>query len=299
MLQVEVDRTVCYLFAVFYQLGIWSRHEESYRRGLIRRTLYVFHYFSFFIFIATRAIQSDNDDEKLILMEVAIGVVILMVKLYYLLWKTDEILTFFEDPIVTHCMTTNDDYGEVQDKVKKIGKYFRAYITILIFTAIVVILLALPIFTGEKTLPIFMRFDSDSESFYDTILYCMSFFFISTGIITSVIYNGFMLFIWYVMYNYSIEYKVLGNRFKALGGSTYEQELVDLIRSHKNLSRYIDAILVKSEIFFFIFYYRSTVEEFRSCFSGLFLGEISTGAVSICVSTYNLSYVSKNFSICC
>lgn len=232
MFQAEVDKTLCFVVMVLHQIGFWHTDEQSYRREMLRRTVFIFNTL-FLIFIIMWSFQSD-DNEKLFLMEVAVSVAVALVKLFYMLWRKDEILTFFEDPIVTHCITNRNELAEVNDKIKKIGKFFQFYFLMMFVSMSLVIIAPLPMFSGQKMLPLFIRFDSESD--YETVIYWLLFVFMSLGVILSMITSYLMLFVWYIMHNYSIEYKLLGNRFKRLGGSTYQQEFADLIDSHKNLS---------------------------------------------------------------
>lgn len=234
MFEVKVDKTLCIVVALLYEFGVWRKDEEPYRRWIFRRTLFILQYISFLIYILTLAFRSDDDDEKLFLINVAIGIFVVIVKMFYLLFKKDEILTFFEDPIVAHCITNNDDAIEVNDKIKVFGKLSQVYLSVILLATIAVTFSPLPIFSGQKMLPFFVRFDSESE--FDTILYYVSYVFVSFGAFASFVFNWMTLFIWYIMFNYSIEYKLVGNRFQRLGGPTYERDLIDLILSHKNLS---------------------------------------------------------------
>ncbi len=240
MYKVEVDITLRRIIEIFGRIGIWRNGEESAVRKSSIRILYFLQYLSFLIYILNAAYQaylSADRSQFVFLVEVIIVVAILTVKLAYLLWRKDEILNLLYDPNVTHCIENRDESLEVNQNINKIVIFNKVYFLIMILTFFIDIIVVLPTVTrDERLLPLFIEFNLESE--YDMILYWMTFLLISVCLALSVIYTFIMLFLWYILFNYSIEYKLLGRRLKALGtitSNTYQQELIHLIRAHNNL----------------------------------------------------------------
>lgn len=240
MYKVEVDPTLCRIIEIFRQIGIWPNEGITEIRKSLIRIFYLLHHFSFDFFIAKsvyEAILSKDINQLVFLVEAQIGVFLITVKLVYLLWRKDEIVKFLNNSLLTHCTNEYNESMIAKQKIRKAVAFIKVYTAALFLSLSLLVLLPLPIFTGdEKMLPLFVRFDLESD--YDIILYWISYTYISATCVLSAIYNSLMLFIWYIMYNYAIEYKLLGHRLKSLGTktpNTYQQELLQLIEAHNNL----------------------------------------------------------------
>ncbi len=240
MYKVEVDQTLCQIMAIYRRVGIWRSEGESDFRSSCMRILYFLHYFGLSFYILTGAFYGYvNDDmgQLIFLVAAEIAVVVITVKLAFLIWRKDKILKFLYDPILSHCTKNYDESVEVDDKIKKITVLNKVYFRFIFFNLIFMIVLPSKQFTdGDKMIPGFIHFDLDSD--YEMVLYWMAYLYGSVGCFCSVVYSFASIFIWYIVYNYSIEYKLLCQRFRSLGHTipnTYQQELINLIRAHRNL----------------------------------------------------------------
>ncbi len=240
MYKVEVDITLRRIIEIFGRIGIWRNGEESAVRKSSIRILYFLQYLSFLIYlliVAYQAYLSADRSQFVFLVEAIISGTVVTVKLVYLLWRKDEVLNLLYDPNVTHCIENRDESLEVNQNINKIAILNKVYCLIMILTFFISIVAVLPtVARDEKLLPLFINFNLKRE--FDVILYWMTFIYISGGLALSVTYTLTMLFLWFIMFNYSIEYKLLGRRLKSLGtitSNTYPQELIHLIRAHNNL----------------------------------------------------------------
>ncbi len=240
MYKVEVDITLRRIIDIFGRIGIWRNGAESGVRKSCIRILYFLKFFSFLIYVLIgiyQAYLSADRSQLLFLVQVMITVAIVTIKLAYLLWRKDEILNFLYDPNVTHCIENRDESLEVNQKINKIAIFNKVYVLIFILTLFIVNVAVLPtVSRDEKLLPLFINFNVKSE--YDVIFYWMTFIYASGCLALCSLYTLIMLFIWYILFNYSIEYKLLGRRLKSLGtttSNTYQQELIHLIIAHNNL----------------------------------------------------------------
>ncbi len=237
MYKVELDPTLCRIMEIYRRVGIWRNDGESDFRSSSMRVLYFFLYCLFSVYILTGAYISEDRNQKIFLVGIAISLSIITVKLAYLLWRKDEMLMFLDDPIMAHY---TEDYGEaviINQKIKSVAVFCKVYTLIIIVTLFIVVLLALPIFPRDvKMLPGFIPFTLESD--YDTILYWMAFIYGAVSSYLSGFYSLATLFVWYIMLHYAIEYKLLGHRLRSLGTkipNAYHQELIHLIRAYTNL----------------------------------------------------------------
>lgn len=234
-----MDSILHRLVVLLFLIDIWQKDGESSLRCLIKRVLHFIYIISFLTFFLTCAVRSDNAGEKCFLANCTLLVAITTLKAYFIIWKKEEILTFLCDYIVSHdCLTDQEESVEVAKKMKKVEKFSLNYIKLLLFTLLSFVIF--PLFNVEKTLPGFITFQSDSE--YATIFYYVAYAHLTLCAILGYIYCFLMLFIWYIMWNYAIEYKLIGNRFKRLGGATYHRDLIASISAHRNLFGYLDYI---------------------------------------------------------
>lgn len=193
--------------------------------------------------LAAGAIASENWIENVFLGVISISALIQTFRLYYFLWKQDEIIE------LTRCITnySMNDLKEFKRVNKKIDVFmkFASYYHLMIFCgAIAVITEALPIFSSEKHLPLNMTLPFDWER--SEIIYWITFAFVAYEVIFSVLCAVFNTFIWHLMMSCATHYEILGNEFRNLGAACRAtilkkeitaDELIILIRKHLALQR--------------------------------------------------------------
>lgn len=247
MYKVETDQTLRRLMQIYYWFGIWGNGDVSAFRKRCMRLLYLIQQSSFCIFFVIFTLLSGDNNEQIFFVEIEIVISVELVKCWYLLYRKDEILQFLNDPIVTHCNTDYDEWMEVNKKNNKFSKFIKVYSWALAAGILINIPVALPIFASEKKLPLFIPFDFESD--YDTVFYWLAFVYISISCFCCAIYTLATVFLWYIMFNYAIEYKLLRNKFRRLGYATTEmrkkstansfhRDLIDLICVQINLVKY-------------------------------------------------------------
>lgn len=221
-------------------------------------------------------------------------------------------LTFLYDPVVAHCIPGHiESTKQANKKIKKFINFVTLYLLMVVVGVVFGIVSCLPLFSYEKKLPFFISFPFNFN--YSEIVYWIAYTFIALGGVCCVASNLITVIIWYIMLNYSVEYEVLENKLRNLGvnktnkttnvkltknsrkslQNSFQKDLVTLIKDHRYTYEYG---FLTSESFqsinIFSFYHRQ-IEQFRSCFSQLFLIQITTGGIFICVSTCNLAFVSN------
>lgn len=252
MYKVDVDQTICRIFQIFYWFGIWRNDVEFDDRQSCIRLLYLLLQISVVIFFITLSILSDDKNQQILLVELAILMGVVSIKLWYLLYRKSEIVKFLRGHIVTHCIPDGDESMEVNTKIRRFLKFIAVYTISVIATVILLSTAPLPLFTSEKLLPMFIRFDVEGD--YATILYWMTYIYVAVGCMFNGVYNCTMVLIWCIMFNYSIKYKMLGNQFRSLGyvsvskgtsnnitRNLFQEDLIGLIKVQQNLIEY-DAV---------------------------------------------------------
>lgn len=240
MYKLEVDPTLRRIIEAFHLIGVWRNGEDSSFRASCIRILYFFQYFSFCVFIllfSTGAYANQDRYQQIFLIDVQISTSVILVKLFYLLFRKNELLNFLYDPIVTHSTADYDESTVVKNKMKKVAVFYKFYAVVIAITILSESFRPLPIFMGDvKMLPLFIRYNLASD--YDAV-YWTAFIYGTIGCFYSGFYIMATVFTSYIMYNYAIEYELMGHRFRSLGykssKNTYRQELVQLIRAHTNL----------------------------------------------------------------
>lgn len=252
MHKMEINQTFHRMVKLLHHLGVWQNVEESAFGKLGRKTIYLVYFNLFLIFMVSCAYIEDDKNESIFLWQIAIIVVVITIKLYYLLWKKDEILTFLYRR--TECYA---EFNEDNKKMKIFMKFVNAYYFMLVVSALVYVATTLPMFSRERELPFFIRFKLTGE--YSEIIYWIAYVFLMSNIFFCNVFNLITSIIWYVMLNYGIEYETLGSKFRKLGtnkkikmqtskkpGSVHQnalrrsdqelKDLIDLIKTHRTLS---------------------------------------------------------------
>ncbi|XP_037032438.1 uncharacterized protein LOC119071566 [Bradysia coprophila] len=304
MYSIQVDKIFQQILKLFYQIGIWQRDEEPNYRKIGKKLFYTLFGALFPIIFATNGYLCVDRNESIFSGQMVILLWVVYVKFLYLLFKEQEIIEFLNDPIVVHSIENRDEYQQANKKIQKFIGFVRPYFFTLLTTAVLLITVKLPIFSADKGLPAFISFSwNDSQ-----IIYWFTYILVSLSVVLYCVVNWMTPLVWYIMLNYSVEYQLLGNKFNKLKGVTtnnirdrnetqkkiskkvlslttynliqqskqFVENLIVLVKAHRNLNE--------------------TVERFRSCFSTLFLAQITTSGIIICVSVYNLAFASnQNF----
>lgn len=256
MYKIEINPTICRIFKLFYQFGIWPKEEESNFRKMCRKLFYLFNHILYQVFLVTCSYLSPDQNECIFLLAVDISVAVVTVKLIYVLWKSEESFEFLYVRIVDVSVGDREEFELFNKKLNKFVKFVHVYLLMICVTFIFVMSSCLPIFSGEKQLPLFIDFTLDWE--YSEIIYWITYAFMGSQMACTVLFNLIILLIWYAMLTYSIEYQALVNQFRNLGmngmnirtkkvlkknlksetRNLYLQELIGLIKAHRNIFEY-------------------------------------------------------------
>lgn len=246
MHSAKLNQILYRISGLFHLLGIWQREEESPVRRAGRKLLFMLYYILFQIFLVTCACVSESTNETIFLVAVEILLSVVTIKLMYLLWKKDEILAFLFDPIVSHSTADADSSEFIDKEMKMFLNFVYSYLLLLGTAFVFYIFSTLPMFSESgRKLPFFISFTMVGQ--YSDIIYWMAYVFVISEILFGFSCTSINVVIWHILFNYSLEYHVLGNQLRNLGtnkmtktwkttyppGRTdFHQDLIRLIRRH-------------------------------------------------------------------
>nr|QGW45433.1 odorant receptor 60 [Bradysia odoriphaga] len=300
MYTIQVDKTLLQFIKIFYQIGIWQRDEELNYRKIGRKILFTFFGALLPFFFATNAVLCADRNESIFSVHIAIITAVVYVKFLYLLFKKREILAFLNDPIVVHSIEYREEYERTNKKIKKFMGFVRPYFLAIFITVALIILIKLPIFSTDKGLPLFISFSWNKSE----IVYWLAYLMITVSLLLYCVVNSVTALIWYIILNYSIEYELLGNKLKNVGGPTLttikkqgKNEKQKKIRKQELNPRTLNSVPQSKKfvenLIILVKAHRNiteTIERFRFCFSTLFLCQITTSGIIICVAVYCLAF---------
>lgn len=242
----EVQRMLRLILKALYFLRIWKKKEQPTQR-IDRKIFFMIYYLLFQIFLVTCSIQSPDANEAIFLASVEVLLSVVTVKLICLLWNKDDIYGLIFEPITTH--STHDVDAELANaEIKIFMKFIHSYIAMMFCSFISYVFGNLPMVTDDRKLPFFISYTLEGQ--YSEQIYWIAYVFLVSEIFLGFACTLINIMIWYAMFNYSLEYRALGNQMKNLGTNSvkrfqppgrieFHRDLVKLIKNHRNLSKYL------------------------------------------------------------
>nr|QGW45419.1 odorant receptor 46 [Bradysia odoriphaga] len=283
----EVDETIQRFIKMFYQVGMWQRDDESMLRKVAKKLFHTIFGASYPIFLLTNSFLCDDRSESIYSIQLTIIGLFLYVKYLYVLFKKREILALLYDKNVIHATENREEYEQNKRKIGKFMKFVRPFVLSIFITCPLLVVVKLPIFSDDKTLPMFISFTWNNSE----IIYWVAFCYLALALLLYAIAIQITILIWYIMFNYSIEYEMLGNRLRNLGTETKTKMIRDVQKRIMLVPRNFNENFIVS-----VKACRTltkTIQRFESCLSTLFLFQYFTSGIGICGSIYNLAFASK------
>nr|QGW45425.1 odorant receptor 52 [Bradysia odoriphaga] len=288
MFYIKVHRTVKRIISLFYYIGFWHRRDEETARERKLQLLYLFYFCLFPLLLAAGAVTTGNQSEKTFLIEVTTITSVLQLKLWYIIWKREEILEHLNQ-ICDYRIVDREAFTEISKKLTDLMKFVKIFLATTYICAVHVALVA-P-FLGTERKPFFnIPFPSDWK---DTeFAFWTRFFFIATQQFLSANLVLFGAIVWYLMANCAWQYEVLGQRISKMGemrttveestderpitdterDNLYCRDLIEIIKSHNHVKR------ITNQLDVFL--------------SKLFVVQLATSSLCICASTYSIAFFS-------
>ncbi|XP_037045319.1 odorant receptor 94a-like isoform X3 [Bradysia coprophila] len=282
---IKIHKVVCLVISLFYRMGIWHRGDQPTVKEIRIKFFYSGFHALFALALLFGAITNDRRDKSIFLADVAIGVAVLSVKLWMLMWNQKNILHLL-NRVCVFSIQDDNDYKFFDDKLKGFVQFAFTFIVIVTFDGSLSTLV-LSLLGSEKTLYMEIAFPLDYK--HNEIAFWIATTFIFTEFLLTIFAFIFTTIIWYFLLICSLRYKLLGNDLKNMGrisennnkkireeevDNNFLKSLITLIGAHLHLKELI-----------------TEVEYF---FSGLFFMQFATSGVSICLSIYCLAFASEN-----
>lgn len=250
---IKPHRIVSQIIAVLTFFGMWEKDDQFVVVKLLKKIIHLLIGACLFSALGVGSFLSDDIIESLFLAACAIAAANQVVKLIYILTKKDKILSFIED-ICFHTLSDSNEFNEMQQKLNNFAKFGYLLVFFMSFGVLCFLILSLPIFSSEVTLPLNIAFPLDWKN--NRMNYWLAHSFIAIGIGAATLETFFCVIYWFIMINCSIKYKILGNQLRTMGEKTSEifannkssqmekenhfsQYLIQLIKTHRNILKYL------------------------------------------------------------
>lgn len=212
MYRIELHKRVKQLFELFYHLGIWNRGDQATVKEKRIKFFYSIYYFLFPISLVAGAAKSNSSDEFVFLLESAVMVAVGSIKLYYIIWKQKG-FTELCHRISSYSFGNLEEFTLVNRKVDS----FATYAVFYFFSCVIIASAAsgvVPFVGSENKLFFNVGFPMDYKN--NEIAYWVAFLFLLTEILLSALIVSFSLMTWFLLFQCSVKYQVLGNQLLLL-----------------------------------------------------------------------------------
>lgn len=236
---IEVPPRITQIFSLFYFMRLWRVGDVSDFSKFVQMILY----FNYPASLLAGAFTNANETQQIFMIVASIITVVLTVRLYYILWKKDEILGFVHT-FGSHSIQDNDQYNRVTNRISTLMKSILLLELMTSFCIVGLAVTSLPIFTTEKKLPLNVYIPLDwkhNDFIYWTAYVLLVYDFVLT--LVCILQN---VIVSYLMMSCAIQYETLGIELRNVGyisegkRSNEEQfyvKLLDMIRRHQELQK--------------------------------------------------------------
>ncbi len=252
MYNTDIPDIIIRITESFYWLRVWSRNERTACFGTAIKVFHFAFFLSFLTSVIGGAFLSSDTHEFIFLADLTILLVVHAVRMFYIIWKKNDILTLIHQ-IGSHYA---NEFGELVSFTKKL-KMFDKFAKTFVLICIIEVLFALifPVVSSQKILlNIAFPWKTGATTFWITHS------FIAIGCAYSILWFLLSVIIWYLMINLSSKYQLLGNQLRNMGviktkqiidGSTQSETLqeelflktlVEAVRTHQKINRCSSAI---------------------------------------------------------
>lgn len=264
MYTIKVHKRIEQMMSFFYFIRFWNDDNRSNFCKRVLNITYLSVYGFTPVLLFAGAFKNYDEIEPIFSIVLSLVTFVGAIKMYYFLWNKDQILAFIRE-MGTHSISDKKEFDQVNNKIENLMKFGSCFVSMILCAAIGMITIALPIFSNKKHLPTNFYIPLNWKE--NEFVYWMSFGFVSYQILFSVVCASFNVIIWYMMVSCAVKYQILGNEFRNLGTlneakttkdkkqNLFPNELIALIKNHRNLQQYKNfrnlAKFITLDIFFF------------------------------------------------
>lgn len=237
----------------YSRLGFWHRVDGATVEKTRIKIFYSIYILFLPISLMAGAIASDSKDDAMLLAVTAIISTVMVVRLYCLMWRQNEIYDLLLR-IGVYSVKDEDVFTNVDKKLKmfmKLNTYFFCYSC---FMAFCVNLIA-PFIGSDNNLFFNIGFPLDYKN--NDFAYWIAILFLTTETSLTAAAVLFSIVIWYLLFNCGLRYQVLGSELENMGvkrildatvkkrkisvvenRNLFNRDLIDGIESHKDINKY-------------------------------------------------------------
>ncbi len=210
------------------------------------------------------AYLSSDHEESVFLLAVGIGNFVQVFRMFKLISGKSLILDFLHD-LSSHSISDNQEFVRVNKKLKN---FVNLSLGFALVGAVAVSCTAfVPLFSNEKILVFKIAFPLDWKN--DSFSFWITHLFVVCGSLYGFISVLFVIILWYLMFNCTIKYEILGNQLRRMGlikdgqkseiqsvlkrkakkskvdgQQLYHKDLIEAVKSHKNIKRYYNIVTI-------------------------------------------------------
>lgn len=242
---IKVPPRIEQIIYLFYLIGLWQDDNRTNFRKWVWKIFHLAVYVYYPVSLAVGALTNDNENARMFLVVLSIVTFVLAVRLYYILWKKDQIIKFIIE-MGAHSIEDNEQFCFVNNKIRVFIKFVTYLQFMLVSSVIAMTIITSPIFSNEKMLPMNIYFPLDWKN--NELFYWIAFLFVNYEMMISLVSALLNTIVWYLLMSFGIKYQTLGNQFKNLGSETerkgilvrenqelFNLKLVELIKNHHGL----------------------------------------------------------------
>lgn len=236
MYTIQVHKRINQFMLIFSLTGLWQRDDSTAFCKWFSKIFYLVLFGCYPVLMLLSVFKNEDMLGAILTGVLSIIIIVQNVRLNYILWHKDEILSLIQKMCV-HLFRDFDYFVEINNKIESFIKYV-SYFVVIIFAWIISWLV---IFAMDRHLPTNLYCPWDCKT--SAIGFWTAFFLDSFEIMVSFMCFLFNTIIWYLMMSCAMKFRIFGNGFRTLNLWSNKQnvllnDLVLIIKDHHNLQRY-------------------------------------------------------------
>lgn len=214
MYPIQLDEFLHQIMNSFYRLGLWHHDDVTPRKSLFVKWLFSLYPLLLPIsLIAGACSNSDRIENSLFLVEAAIMCVVMTVKLFYIIWRKNEILEMLQRMAI-YSVHNEMECKRITGKLKRFMSIMKIFFFCSILCAVCALLI-IPFIGRERKLFFSVGFPLDWKN--SEFAYWLAFTFQLTEVVFSAISILFSIIMWYLLLVCGLRYESLGSELRIMG----------------------------------------------------------------------------------
>lgn len=238
MYKIGIPGTIRLIIRIFCRLRWCSRSSaENSFFDYATRMFYFLYYASFTASMGVGGYLTDDTDESVFLIVLSLLALVLLCKMWHIFRKNNLIVTMVHE-MGTHYTNDKESFHLVKENLNFLMK-FAQYFMMNICLAFFLLLIVFPVLNQrKKVLYINVAFPLDKT---DEIYFWIANVYLGGGMFCATITSLFTIILWYIMFNFVIDYKLLGSHLKNMG--SFRGKVVTDVQQQEREELYLKEVL--------------------------------------------------------